>query len=192
MTGQYARFLAVGGTNAVVDVLTFNALIFALPTRSAPTLVAYNTVAVGAAIANSYWWNTRWTFRHATASTSRGRHRQRVLFLGQSVVNVVINDLVLGAAAAALNTWAVLPVVVGSNLAKLAAMFTASILSFMVMKLVVFRPASVAAGGRSAAPGCSAIAPPLAPREAAPAPGRHRAHHRCSESGGKAPRGRPR
>lgn len=170
MTSQYARFLAVGGTNAVVDVLTFNALIFALPTRSAPTLVAYNTVAVGAAIVNSYWWNTRWTFRHATASTSRGRHRQRALFLGQSAVNVVVNDLVLGAAAAALNAWSDLPVVLGSNLAKLAAMFTASILSFVVMKLVVFRPAARSDASTAFRPATSA-----APSEdqAAPSAGQH-------------------
>src|SRR5579875_1548304 len=88
---QYARFLAVGFSNALVDLGTLNILLVLYPTRAALSLLADNTFAVALAILNSYLWNTRWTFRE-TATRSL---RQRVLFSLQALLNIALNNLVL-------------------------------------------------------------------------------------------------
>lgn len=133
---QLARFVAVGASNALVDVGVFNLLMLLLPTRGSWQLVAYNTVAVAAAIANSYLWNSRWTFRDTTRRHTR--HRERLLFVLQSLLNLGINDAVLGGMATLLRHAELFSPVVGNNLAKLLAMFLASTISFVAMKLVVF------------------------------------------------------
>jgi putative flippase GtrA len=58
---KYAQFSLVGTSNALVDVGTFNLLLW--PTHSPGLLVAYNVAALALANANSYLWNTLWTFR---------------------------------------------------------------------------------------------------------------------------------
>lgn len=131
---QYARFLMVGVSNAVVDLAVLNALLWANPTRDPLTLVAYNTLAVALAILNSYLWNTRWTFRAEADHTNR----ERLLFTGQAIINILVNNLVL------LGVTAVLPPTLGgtyliwSNVAKLAAMIVASTSSFLLLRAVVF------------------------------------------------------
>lgn len=136
---QLVRFLAVGLSNAVIDVGVFNLLLLARPTTSTTTLLLFNTVAVLAAITNSYLWNTRWTFRAERARSRRGRWRQRAGFLTQSVLNVVVNDAVLGTAVTLISLGSFSRTLT-NNLAKLLAMFVSSSLSFLVMKFFVFRP----------------------------------------------------
>jgi len=150
---QLIRFLAVGVSNAVIDVGVFNALILGLPTHSTVHLIAYNTIAVIAAITNSYLWNTRWTFRAERATTRRGRWRQRSGFIAQSLINIVLNDAVLGTAVSLIRLAHLSPTLT-NNAAKLAAMFVSSSASFLIMKFVVFRP-----WGRRRPPGGLAAAP---------------------------------
>jgi len=131
---QYTRFLLVGASNAVVDLAVLNALLWANPTRDPDTLVAYNTLAVALAILNSYLWNTRWTFR-AEATHS---NRERLLFLGQAMVNILVNNLVLLGATALAPTAPGLTFLIWNNVGKLAAMIVASTLSFLLLRAVVF------------------------------------------------------
>ena len=131
---QYARFLMVGVSNAVVDLAVLNVLLWANPTRDPVTLVAYNTLAVALAILNSYLWNTRWTFRAEATHTNR----ERVLFFGQAIVNILVNNLVLLGATELLPPTQGIPFLIWSNVAKLAAMIVASTLSFLLLRAVVF------------------------------------------------------
>jgi undecaprenyl-diphosphatase len=62
---EYARFSLVGISNALVDLGTLNLLLLlTMPTRSPTILLLYNLVALAVTNANSYLWNTLWTFRH--------------------------------------------------------------------------------------------------------------------------------
>ena len=131
---QYARFLMVGVSNAVVDLAVLNALLWADPTRNPLTLVAYNTLAVALAILNSYLWNTRWTFRAEATHTQR----ERLLFIGQAIINILVNNLVLLGATALLPPTLGGAFLIWSNVAKLAAMIVASTLSFLLLRAVVF------------------------------------------------------
>ena len=142
MTGrgrwQFVKFVAVGLGNAFIDLGVFNLLYVIAPTRDVAQLVVYNTLAVAAAILHSYFWNTRWTFRERVRRRGPGASRQRVLFLIQSIGNIVVNDLILGLIAPAILHLHAMPSYMANNIAKLLAMFLASLTSFLMMKLVVF------------------------------------------------------
>jgi len=132
------KFVSVGLGNAFIDLGVFNGLYLIWPTKDVGQLVVYNTLAVGSAILNSYFWNTRWTFRDRVRHKGSGASRQRVLFLVQSVGNIVVNDLILGFIAPAILHLHAMPIYMANNIAKLLAMFLASLTSFLMMKLVVF------------------------------------------------------
>lgn len=135
---QLAQFMSVGLGNAVIDLAVFNGLYLIDPTRNVQQLVIYNTVAVMAAIFNSYIWNTRWTFRKERRRHGKRAVRQRVLFVVQSLINIGVNDVILGLIAPWIAVTHAVPHVLANNLAKLLAMFLASITSFVMMKLFVF------------------------------------------------------
>jgi glycosyltransferase involved in cell wall biosynthesis/putative flippase GtrA len=135
---RFGKFLAVGASNAVVDLGVFNLFVLVHPTRSAGLNVVYNTVAVIGAIINSYFWNSRWTFSDVIERAG-GRWRQRALFLAQGGINLAVSDAVVLGLALALGASRVLPAAVVSNLSKVVAMFTASAVSYLLMHYVVFR-----------------------------------------------------
>jgi len=135
---QLMKFVFVGFGNAIIDLGVFNGLYFIAPTHNVKRLVVYNTLAVGSAILNSYIWNSRWTFRQQVRKKGPGAARQRVLFLIQSLINLVVNDLILGFIAPWIADTHAIDPVLANNIAKLLAMFLASLTSFLMMKLVVF------------------------------------------------------
>ncbi|MCL6563053.1 MAG: GtrA family protein [Firmicutes bacterium] len=139
LLGQFLKFVTVGLGNAAIDLGVFNGLYLLSPTRSVGRLVLYNSVAVAMAILNSYVWNTRWTFRRQARRRGRALMRQRALFVAQSLVNIGVNDLVLGLIAPWILALHLMPPAVGNNLAKLVAMLTASFSSFLMMRWLVFR-----------------------------------------------------
>jgi putative flippase GtrA len=100
--------------------------------------VLYNTLSVLAAVVNSYIWDSRWAFRGGAAHHGRKAARQRLLFVAQSGANIGINDGVVAVLAPALLALQFLPVAGAENLAKLAGMSSASLFSFVVLRLVVF------------------------------------------------------
>jgi len=136
---QFAEFLLVGLSNAVVDLGTLNLLLLLKPSHNIWMLLVDNTFAVALAILNSYAWNTRFTFRaHVTRQT-----RQRMLFVAQACLNVVINNLVLLGLSSMLAPASGLSSLLANNIAKLGAMVMASTTSFLLLRTVVFRPQDV-------------------------------------------------
>lgn len=140
MTGarRLATFAAVGAGNALVDLLAFNVLVFLHPTRSSGLLVLYNTVAVLIALANSYIWNRRWTFRDRAAGGSGRRWRERVLFAGQGGVNLAVNDLTIWGLGQFVQPNLGLSAAVASNVSKVSAMIVSSATSYLLMHRLVF------------------------------------------------------
>lgn len=135
---RFGRFLAVGLSNAVVDLGVFNFFVFVHPTRSAGLNVVYNTVAVVAAILNSYFWNSRWTFGDRAARDG-GRWRQRALFLAQGGINLLVSDGVILGLSLLLGRGRGLPAALMSNVSKVVAMFTASAVSYLLLHFLVFQ-----------------------------------------------------
>jgi membrane protein DedA with SNARE-associated domain/membrane-associated phospholipid phosphatase len=132
---RYARFSLVGVSNAVVDLGAINLLLFIHPTREPWLLVLYNLLALAVTNANSYVWNTLWTFRH------HARHdaRQMGLFTLQGVLNAAIASGVLWVVAHLLLAfYPALSAQLAGNMAKLASMFVASSASFLFLHYLVF------------------------------------------------------
>ena len=132
---KYARFSLVGGSNALVDVGVLNALLLISPTRSPEMLVAFNVAALVLTNANSYLWNTLWTFRR------QARHdaRQVGLFTVQGVLNVAVGGLIIWLLARGLVAYTDLSPLVGGNVAKAVSMVAASTMSFLFLRFFVFR-----------------------------------------------------
>ena len=137
---QIVRFALIGGSNVVIDFGVYNLLLVVAPSRNPDTLVVYNTIAVICALTNSYFWNKSWTFRSQRLSGSGPVRlwRERLLFVAQGVLNVVVNDLVLAGVTVVLNRNDLLSAYLANNLAKVVGVLVASSVSFLAMRFVVF------------------------------------------------------
>jgi putative flippase GtrA len=138
--GKYAaqaEFSVVGVGNAVVDLGTLNLLLWLWPTGDPGMLALYNTVALLCANANSYLWNTTWTFRRQAKRTDL--LQKRIGFAGQAILNIGVNNALFWVAVGWLAATP-LPVVVGQNIAKVFSTVLASALSFVVLRHVVLNP----------------------------------------------------
>jgi putative flippase GtrA len=133
---KYAQFSVVGFSNMLVDVGALNLLLFLAPTGSPELLVLYNVAALVLANANSYLWNTLWTFRE------QARHdaKQAGMFTAQGLLNVAVGSALLWAAARGLAAYTDLSPWVAGNAAKAVSTVTASTVSFLFLRLFVFRP----------------------------------------------------
>ncbi len=133
---KYAQFSLVGLSNMLVDVGALNLLLLLAPTGSPEVLVLYNVGALVLANANSYLWNTLWTFR------DQARHdaRQAGMFTVQGLLNVAVGSALLWAAARELNAYTDLSPWLSGNAAKAVSTVCASTLSFLFLRLFVFRP----------------------------------------------------
>lgn len=131
---RYTKFLIVGIMNAAVDLLVLNLLLLLYPTQSGFWLTTYNTVGVICAILNSYIWNRYWTF----ADVSNGSTSERTKFIGQAVLNIVLNDVIVLAVSGYFTTNRSMPFIISSNLAKAVAMFVSSSITYIFLRLFVF------------------------------------------------------
>jgi putative flippase GtrA len=132
---RYTKFMIVGVMNAFVDLFVLNMLLLVSPVRTEFYLFLFNTVAVGMAIVNSYFWNRKWTF----ADRSDGSARERKLFFIQALANIALNDLIVVWLSSYLIFAKSVPVFISSNASKGIAMFLSSTLSYFIMRLFVFR-----------------------------------------------------
>jgi putative flippase GtrA len=133
---KYAKFSAVGLSNMLVDFGVLNLLLFLSPTRSPELLVLYNAAALILANANSYLWNTLWTFRHQAQHDAK----QVGLFTAQGLLNIALGSATLWLAAHGLRGYTELSPWLSGNLAKAISMVSASSVSFLFLRFFVFRP----------------------------------------------------
>ena len=131
---RFSKFTVVGLINAAVDILALNMFLWFAPTRDPSVLVVYNGVALVLANANSYVWNTRWTFK------GRAKHdvRQRVLFALQAVVNISVSNTLFWALIRPVLIYTDVPAYLAGNVAKIISVLVASVLSFFMMRYLVF------------------------------------------------------
>jgi putative flippase GtrA len=133
---KYAQFSLVGASNMLVDVGTFNLLLLLWSAHTPELLVAYNVAALLLANANSYLWNTLWTFR----DEARHDAKQVGMFTAQGLLNVGVGNALLWLVAHGLQAHTDLSPLLSGNVAKAVSMVVASTLSFLFLRLYVFRP----------------------------------------------------
>lgn len=132
---KYAQFSLVGVSNALVDLGVLNLLLLLAPTRDPELLVGFNIVALVLTNANSYLWNTLWTFRH------QARHdaKQVSMFGAQALLNISIANLVLWGLAYGLVAYTDFSAQFSGNVAKAGSMLVASTIGFLFLRIFVFR-----------------------------------------------------
>lgn len=131
---RFSKFSMVGLLNAIVDIGVLNLFLWLQPTREPGLLLLYNGVALVLANANSYVWNTMWTFR------GRSEHglRQTTLFVLQAVLNIAVSSGIFWALIHSLLTDTDIPAYLVGNVAKIISVLVASTMSFFLMRYLVF------------------------------------------------------
>jgi putative flippase GtrA len=88
---QAKRFCVVGVVNTAVDIVVLNLLILIAGTgHTGPLFTVFKTVSFFAALLNSYWMNSKWTFVDETAG-GRPSVSQGAQFIVVSVLSAVVN-----------------------------------------------------------------------------------------------------
>ncbi len=86
---QFVKFGLVGASSTVVDFSVSNLLYYGLR-LSSPEMSVLGGFLM--AVANSYFWNSRWTFR---TRRSRAAHHEIILFLCISGIGALLNVLIV-------------------------------------------------------------------------------------------------
>jgi len=136
---RVGRFGVVAVMNAAVDVGVTTGLVLLRPAPGPRELAVLSGIGVVAALVHSYAWNSRWTFGDRAADSPSARRAQRLRFAAQGGVNVAVGALVVWSASLGLDRTAVLGPEVSDALAKLLSMATASTVSYLLMRHLVFR-----------------------------------------------------
>lgn len=131
---RFSKFSVVGAANAAVDYAVLNLLLWLYPTGSNTDVVLYNLVALVAANINSYLGNAFWTFRERAEPSSR----QRMLFALQALLNIGVSSGLFWLCIHLLSAYTSLPLFVGENIAKTISIVAASVMSFFIMRYLVF------------------------------------------------------
>lgn len=132
---RFSKFTVVGLSNAVVDLGILNVFLWLASTRDPSVLALYNGVALVVANVNSYFWNTRWTFR---GRAKRHDRRQRVLFTLQALFNICVSNGLFFLLVRPVLVYTEVPAYLAGNVAKLVSIAVASTLSFFLMRYLVF------------------------------------------------------
>jgi putative flippase GtrA len=142
ITGQAARFLAVGLLNTAVDLGVFFLLMHVpgVPAPGHEGFTYYSTAAKGVSyflgICNSFFWNKYWTFN--AAKSARGR-REFGMFLLVNLPPLLVNIVVFGL----LGLW----IHSGSRLVQLGKAFMAAVVAvvwnFLGSRYFAFRHTAV-------------------------------------------------
>jgi putative flippase GtrA len=132
---RFSKFTVVGFSNAVVDIGTLNLFLWLASTRDPAVLALYNGVGLVLANLNSYFWNTRWTFRHRA---KRRDARQRLLFTLQALFNIGVSNGLFYALVHPILVYTDVPAYLAGNVAKVISVAVASTLSFFVLRYLVF------------------------------------------------------
>lgn len=134
---QVLQFSSIGAVNAAVDIGMLNLFLWIWPTSNNMMLLFFNSMAYFLAIANSYYWNSKFTFNRFSDLGAK----EVGLFLSQALVAWIVNNLVFIGMINLLEAqeWMAIPVLITRNIAKGLAMFLSFTASFFMMKFVVFK-----------------------------------------------------
>jgi putative flippase GtrA len=132
---RFSKFTVVGLSNALVDIGTLNLFLWLASTREPLELALYNGVALVLANINSYFWNTRWTFR---SRAQRKNFRQRALFTLQAILNICVSNGLFFVLVRPVLVYTEVPAYLAGNVAKVISVVVASTLSFFVLRYLVF------------------------------------------------------
>ncbi|MBE5784575.1 MAG: GtrA family protein [Clostridiales bacterium] len=137
---QFIKFAVVGASNTVVDFLVFQLLNLTLGWAYLAQVIGYS-----AGVLNSYFWNSRWTFKREHDRSAR----EKAAFLAVNLASLGVSLGVLwlcknplGITDVWVSSWlpkALSGFVNGDTVGKLIATPCAILVNFIGNKLFVFR-----------------------------------------------------
>jgi putative flippase GtrA len=130
---QFTQFSLIGILNGVIDLGALNLMLWIWSTTTTIGLFIINSVAYILAVLNSYFWNSRLTFRANAYLTSR----EKIKFVIQAAVSLVISNGVFLLFIYLFSRFS-LPLWIDQNAAKGLSMAFSSTASFFFMKYYVF------------------------------------------------------
>ncbi|OEH92730.1 GtrA family protein [Bacillus solimangrovi] len=130
---QFVQFGIIGISNALVDIVTLNVLLWMYTGKSYFVLIVINTISYCMAILNSYYWNSKFTFKHFATYSAK----EKVAFTIQAVVSLFISNGVFFVAILVFE-YTSFALFFEKNLAKGLAMLLSSLASYFFMKKWVF------------------------------------------------------
>lgn len=134
LAGQLGRFGLVGLINTGIDFAITNVLFLLLRPVGDLGLVLISVAACTAAATNSYWMNSRWTFRQQA-----GEPQALAGFALVALVGLVVNSAMFLFVAKYLHLLLEVGPVLTVNVAKLSGVATAMAVTFLGYRLGVFR-----------------------------------------------------
>lgn len=145
---QFVRFGLVGCVNTTIDLLVLNALLWLWPGQGMARLLLANTIAYACGALNSFFFNRYWTFQREGPPKAHEGMR----FLLITLATIVCNDLILWFMGNILHP-ANLNVTLWANISKVAAIGGTILISYLGMRLWVFKRSSHKKRGRFVHPG---------------------------------------
>jgi putative flippase GtrA len=130
---QFLCFCIVGTSNAVIDFLVLNVLLWAYPTADTWQVLSYNSLAVLLAATNSFFWNKYWTFQQRNPVTFQEIYRFVVVASGTTLMNDMLMWLLSTTFPGIMGSS-----LIGANILKLGAIIGTMSISFFGMRLWVF------------------------------------------------------
>ncbi|MBW7454152.1 GtrA family protein [Paenibacillus sepulcri] len=131
---QFTRFGIIGVCNGALDLLALNLLLWIWHGHTVLELTLINTFAYGLAVLNSYYWNSRITFKNEASYSTK----EKIKFFAQAAVSLVISNLVFVISARMLGHYAI-PSWIIDNTSKGLSMLLSSTCSFFFMRYLVYK-----------------------------------------------------
>ncbi|MCT2536013.1 GtrA family protein [Aquibacillus koreensis] len=130
---EYGKYSVIGIVCAALDIGVLNALLYFFPTNDTVLLTIFNSTAYMAAILNSYYWNSKYTFKIKKSK------KQFIAFIVQAFVSLLIANIVFIGGLWVAEFFSTLPNWLQTNIAKGLSMYLSSLASFFFNKHFVFK-----------------------------------------------------
>lgn len=131
---QAIRYVVVGASNVVIDLLLLTGAVWITGIHKGPLLVLLSSLSFSCAIVNSYIWNGRWTF-----SSRLQPKTQFVPFAVVSIIGLALNDAILATLIAGPTRWLSPSPVLRVDEVKLLAVAVTAGWNFFAYRAIVFR-----------------------------------------------------
>ncbi|GER73462.1 GtrA family protein [Weizmannia acidilactici] len=106
-----------GGSCALIDLRVLYGFLSFFPSKQPFWLAFWNSVAYGLAVLNSYYWNSRFTFK------AKKNPKQFIAFITQAAASLLIADFIFVSGIYLFGIFAVFLKWIGTAVSKLASMF---------------------------------------------------------------------
>ena len=134
---QFFRYCLVGGANTVIDLLTFNVLLWCFPTNNVLVLVGCNSVAYASGAVSSFFLIKYWTFRHKQGMT----RRELVRFAISLSLEILYSNGLVWLAGKALQPL-IANATLWANASKIVAIVVGAVISYLFMRFWIFASGS--------------------------------------------------